>query len=139
MDTGVMLFGMVVFLLLVFVLIGGPMVLADWVRKRRQETIRRQIALTEAIDGELGALVAPLVKRPLWGPWQIQISVPFARPSAVGRILAVAHEVLSVVERMHPSSYRIVLAAMQDPVQEARQPRVRHAAKPWASTPVAAA
>jgi hypothetical protein len=109
-----MLFGMVVFLLLVFVLIGGPMVLADWVRKRRWETIRRQIALTEAIDGALGALVAPLVKRPLWGPWRIQISVPFARPSVVGRILAVAHEVLSVVEGMHPSSYRIVLAK-QDP------------------------
>jgi glutathione S-transferase len=98
-------------------LFGGPVVLVDWLRKRREETIRRQIVLTEAIDGHFGAIVSPvvMVKRPIWGPWKILMAVPFARPAAVARILALANEVLSVADRMSPDRYEIVLTPKPDP------------------------
>ncbi|HYL80661.1 MAG TPA: hypothetical protein VEU07_07610, partial [Candidatus Acidoferrum sp.] len=77
METGTILLGMAVFSLVVFVVVGGPALLADWLRTRSEEAIRRQIALTDAIDSQLGPIVSPVVKNPLWGPWQVQIAVPF--------------------------------------------------------------
>ena len=51
--------------------VAGPLVLADWIHARRRETIARQIAVTDAIHGELGAVVAPVVTRRLGGPWEV--------------------------------------------------------------------
>ena len=98
-------------ILLMASLFGGPVVLMDWLRKRRREVVMHQIALTDAIDGHFGAIVSPVVnvKRPLWGPWQIKIAVPFTQPAAVGRVLALAHEVLAVADLMNPNRYEIVL------------------------------
>lgn len=138
MGIGPILLGVVIFPLLVFVAIGSPVILADWIRNRRQETIDRQIALTDAIDGELGAIVAPVVKRPLWGPWQIRIAVPFSRPAAVGSIIAVAHRVLSVADRMNPGRYEIVLTPREDAIRKERETRANQAAERWPGDPVAA-
>lgn len=114
-------------------------ILPDWVRTRRQETIQRQIALTDAIDSRLGAIVSPTFKRSLWGPWQIEIAVPFTRPATIGRVLAVAHETLSVAQRMSPSRYRIVLTAQKEPSREDRKSRTRRSAKRWPADSAAAA
>src|SRR5215471_3967578 len=76
--------------------------LVTWVERRRASAIARQITLTDAIAGELGAVVAPVVTKPLWGPWQIRIAVPLARPATVGTIIAIAHRVLAFAERMSP-------------------------------------
>ncbi len=122
-------------------LIGGPMVLMDWLRKRREETIRCQIALTDAIDGHFGATVSPVVnvKRPLWGPWQIKIAAPFTRSAAMGRILALAHEVLAVADRMNPDHYEIVLTPRQEPVRdEEAKPPARHSPERWSGDTIAA-
>jgi hypothetical protein len=101
---GVVLFS--AFLALWFV---GPFVFAGWARARREETVKRQIALTEAIHRDLGSLVSPVVRRPLWGPWQIRIAVPFSRPATVGSILALAHEAIAVGDWMNRDDYEIVL------------------------------
>ena len=138
MGIGLMLLGMLVFWLFVFLWIGGPMVLLDWLRNRRHEAIRRQIALTEAIDSRLGAIVAPVVKKPLWGPWQIQIAVPFTRPATVGRILAVVHEVLSSADGTNPDRYRIVLTAKQEPNRKETETRRIQFAERWPGDTVAA-
>lgn len=113
MATGPISLGAAVISLLVFVLIGGPAILVDWLRKRRAEEVRRQIALTDAIDSELGSIVAPVVSKPLWGPWRVHIAVPFARPMAVGRILRVAHEVFTIGDGMGPEHYEIVVTPKQ--------------------------
>lgn len=131
METGLVWLGEAALLLSVFALIGGPAVLTNWLRNRREETIMRQIALTDAIDGALGAIVAPVVRKPLWGPWRIRIAVPFARPATVGRILAVAHEVLSVADRMNPGRYEIVLTPKQDSTREERGARESQSAARW--------
>ena len=138
MDIGLTLVSVVIFLLLVFALIGCPMLLTDWLQNRRQAVIRRQIALTDAIDGRFGAVVAPVVKRPLWGPWQIQIAVPFTRPGAVGRILAVAHEVLSVADCMNPGRYEIVLTPKQARICEGRESRADKFAERGPGYPIVA-
>jgi len=75
--------------------VAGPLVLADWIHARRRETIARQIAVTDAIHGELGAVVAPVVTRRLGGPWEVVIPVPFDRPALVERVLAIAHRTLA--------------------------------------------
>jgi hypothetical protein len=97
--------------------------LSAWFERRRAAAIARQITLTDAIAGELGAVVAPVVTKPLWGPWQIRIAVPLARPATVGTIIAIAHRVLALAERMSPGEYRIVLAPQEDPAG-GRRPRL---------------
>jgi hypothetical protein len=44
-----------------FVLAGfvGMAVLPGWLRTRRREAVRRQIVLTDALDGRLGPIVSP--------------------------------------------------------------------------------
>jgi hypothetical protein len=139
MQAGVIVVSGAAFALLVFVLVGGPMILVDWSRKRRRMAIERQIALTDALDGRLGSMVSPVVTKPLWGPWEVQIAVPFTRSAAVGRILSVVDGVFSRLEGTNSPSYRIVLDAKQRPIREARAPRARGSAKRWAGGPVAAA
>ncbi len=139
METGGLFAGVALFLLFVFVVIGGPAMLVDWMRARRQEVTRRQIALTDALDGHFGAIVSPVVRRPLWGSWEIEIAVPFSRSGAVGRILAVVHEALSGVDGVSAGSYRIVLAATQNPIRWVRQRPRRRPATRWAGDPVSVA
>ena len=95
MEASLMVMDVVVLVLLGFVLFGGPMILVDWLRKRRQAAIERQVELTDALDGRFGAMVAPVVTRPFFGPWEIQIAVPFLRSGAVARILSVVGDVFS--------------------------------------------
>jgi hypothetical protein len=85
-------------------------------------------------------MVSPVVnvKRPLWGPWQIKIAAPFTRPAAVGRILALAHEVLAVADRMTPDRYEIVLTPMQETVREEAKAPVRHSPGRWSGDTIAA-
>jgi hypothetical protein len=70
--------------------------------------------------------VAPVVRKPLWGPWEILIAVPFARPATVGTIISVAHRVLSHADRLAHGDYRIVLTPQDEP----RRARVRAVTAP---------
>lgn len=114
MDTDVAVLSGAMFVLLGFVLLGGPMFVADWIRARRQAVIVRQVALTEALDARLGALVAPVVRKPLRGPWEVRLSVPMLQPAVLARILAAIDEVFSDVGTRSPSAYRIVLWVAPD-------------------------
>lgn len=111
-------------------------VLPGWLQKRHREMARSQSRLTDALDAEWGPVVAPVVKKPLWGPWRIEIAVPMAQAAAVGQILAVAHEVLAVAEGMSPSRYRFVLTVKPGNIGEAR---MRRSADRWAARPAVAA
>jgi hypothetical protein len=120
METSHLLLAVAVVTLYVFVWIGAPILLADWYRSRRQEAVRRQIALTDAIDARLGAVVSPVVTKPLWGPWQVRIDMPLTRPVPVDRILAIAHEVLSSVDQVDPGRYQTVLTPKERHHREGR-------------------
>jgi hypothetical protein len=92
------------------VLFGGPLVV-DWVRSRREEAVARQISLTDALDGRLGPLVAPVVRRPLWGPWEIRMDVSIPGLGAMDAILPVVDDLFSPDTR----PYRIVLVPHDSP------------------------
>ncbi len=139
MHAGVMMVNGAVLVLLGFVLVGGPMLLVDWSRKRRQRAIERQISLTDALDGQLGAIVAPVVKKPVFGTWEIQIAVPLHRSATVARILSVVDEVFPDVEGAGSPPYRIFLSSKLDSLLETRAPRLRRSAKRWAGYSIAAA
>jgi hypothetical protein len=123
METGFVLLGVAAVSLFGFLWIGAPILLTAWIRSRRHEAAARQIALTEALDGALGMIVAPVVKKPLWGRWQILIAVPLTPPAVVGRILAVAHEVLSAGDPRAQDQYQIVLTPKRDPMRIGRDSR----------------
>ena len=126
----------VAFVLLGFTLFGGPMILVDWSRRRQREAIERQIALTDALDGRLGATVAPVVKKPLFGPWAIRIAVPFRDSATVARILPVVDEVFQDAGGTGSCPYRLFLGPMPDSLRGTCAPR---APKRWVGGPVAAA
>ena len=123
MHAGVFAFDGVAFVLIGFALIGGPMILVDWLRRRRQTAIERQIALTNAIDGQVGVIVSPVVTKPLFGPWKIRIAVPFHRSATVARILSVVDEVFQDVEGAASRPYRIFLTATADSLRETHPSR----------------
>ena len=87
---GTMLAGLQILLVMLFMasLLGGPIVLVDWLRKRRRETVMQQIELTDAIYAQFGSIASPVVKRPLWGPRQIEFQVG---PGAAAKALVAAH------------------------------------------------
>ncbi len=87
----------------------GPIVLTDWLRHRREDVRRRQIALTDAIHGQLGPVVSPEVRKALWGPWQIHMALPFTQPAEVGRILTAVDGILSATGET--DQYQIVLTS----------------------------
>ncbi len=110
------------FIVCVFLGIAAPGVVVNWARRRREEAIRRQIALTDAIHSALGPIVSPVVKKPLWGSWQILIPVPLARPAAVGQVVRLAHAVLPAADRLNPDGYEIVLIPQQEAAPPAKRP-----------------
>ena len=87
--------------LYVFLWIGAPTLLVGWLRSRRQEAIRYQMALT--------------------------------RPVPIGRILAIAHGVLSGVDRVNPGRYQIVLTPKEQPACKERNVRPGQSAGKWRS------
>jgi hypothetical protein len=74
---------------LVFVF--GPLAFVAWRERRANEAHARQIAMTDAIHRDVGALVAPTVEPRLGGPWRVNIPVPFERPEVVASVLGIAH------------------------------------------------
>jgi len=84
----------------------GLLALAAWRDHRREAMVARQVRLTDAIADELGPIVAPLVTKPLGGPWRVEIQVPVGRPATVSRIVAIAHDTLT---RAGAGRYELVL------------------------------
>jgi hypothetical protein len=139
MNAGVMIVSGAAFALLVFALVGGPMLLVDWSRKRRQTAIDRQIALTDALDSQLGAIVAPVVTKPLFGPWEIHVAVPFQHSAVVARILSVVDDKFAGVAGLKPNSYRIFLRSRPGSLRQMRAFRTPRFPKRWPGNTMAAA
>jgi hypothetical protein len=95
-------------------LVGGLLALAGWRDRRGLAETARQVQLSDALADEVGAIVAPIVKRRA-GVWRVRIAVPLGRPAVVARILRVLDRAL---ERLAPDRYEIILVP-----QEATPPR----------------
>ena len=84
----------------------GLLALAGWRDRRRDAIFAWQIRLTDAIGAQLGAIVAPVVLKPLGGPWRVDIRVPIGRPALVSRIVGIVHDTLT---RAGAGPYELVL------------------------------
>ncbi|OLC16184.1 MAG: hypothetical protein AUH29_05590 [Candidatus Rokubacteria bacterium 13_1_40CM_69_27] len=60
----------------------------------RDALVACQVAVTDAIHQELGAIVSPTMRKRSWGRCQLVIAVPLERPAVVGRVLTLAHGAL---------------------------------------------
>ena len=70
----------------------------------------RQVAVTDAIHAELGAIVSPVVRRRLGGRWQLTIPVPFDDLDTVGRVVRAAYGGFNAPDRAVPGGFEIVLS-----------------------------
>ena len=79
---------------------------AQWRRERR---VARQIALTDAIHRELGAVAAPEVTRSLTGEWTVSMRLPLEREATVGVITRLTQDLFRRLDRQDPPRLRLVL------------------------------
>jgi hypothetical protein len=91
----------------------GLLALGAWRHRRREAMVARQIRLTDALADQLGAIVAPVVTKPLRGPWRAEIQVPVGQPEVVSRVVAIADHTLT---RAGASPYELVLTPGPAPV-----------------------
>jgi sugar phosphate isomerase/epimerase len=101
------------------VLIAGLLVLADWRDRRRAAGIARQVRLTDAIAAELGGVVAPVVSKPVGGPWRVAMAVPASRPALVSQVVSITHDTLT---RLGARRYELVLTPEPAPVRVLETP-----------------
>ena len=100
--------------------------------RAREARIARQVTVTDAIHGELGAVVAPVVTRRAGPGWRVAIAVPFESPAIVGRVVAIAH---SALLRDGPAEIEIVLTAqVSHPRPISRLERSRAGMSPLAAS-----
>jgi len=97
-------------------LLTAVMLLSTWRARTRLLAIARQIAVTDAIHGELGAVVSPVVRHRLWGRWQIMIPVPFDDLDTVTHVVRTAYGAFDAPERKNPGQFEIVLSPQERPV-----------------------
>jgi hypothetical protein len=69
--------------------------LADFVSARREARLARQIALTDAIHRELGAVAAPMVSRRPGGGWLVSMAVPLDRPGTTAAIVRITERMFT--------------------------------------------
>lgn len=79
------------------------------VQRRFEERVARQIALTDAIHRELGAVVAPDVTRSFTGEWTVSVRLPFHREDMVGAITRLTQDLFRRLDRQDPPRLRLVL------------------------------
>jgi hypothetical protein len=105
------LVAVVILVALPAVALAALLALITRVQRSRTRVIEQQIALTDAIHAELGAVVAPVVVKPIFGPWRVMFAVPFGRPALVEQLIVITSRVLASVS---PAGIRIVLTPRPD-------------------------
>jgi hypothetical protein len=112
-------------------LLAGLLVAAGAIQRRREARIARQVAVTDAIHRELGAVVAPVVRRGWTRGWRAEIAVPFESPALVGRVGAIAHAAMARFGSARP--VELVLRE-QEPAPGAERARPRREVIAWTGT-----
>ena len=79
------------------------------VQRRREQWVARQIALTDAIHRELGAVAAPVVTQSFSGTWTVAMSLPLQREATVGVVTRLTQDLFRRLDRQDPPRLRLVL------------------------------
>jgi hypothetical protein len=100
--------------------LAGLLALAEWLERRRRRLILRQVALTDAIHREFGAIVAPVVEKRPWGPWRAVMALPPSRFAVAARLAAIALEVLGADDVTRQRVEVVLRPWEEDPNRSAR-------------------
>lgn len=92
-----------------FVALVGFLRLAERVQLQREARYARQIALTDAIHLELGAVAAPTVRKRLNGGWLVSMMVPFDRPATVATLIRITQRAFASGDGSGVKPLQIVL------------------------------
>ena len=95
--------------LIPFLAIWGLLRFVGAVERRRDARVARQIALTDAIHRELGAVAAPNVRRAWSGEWVVSMRLALAREGTVGTITRITNAFFRRLDRQDPPRLRVVL------------------------------
>ena len=87
----------------------GLLRVAERLQLQREARYARQIALTDAIHRELGAVAAPTVCKRLNGGWLVSMMVPLDRPATVATLLRITQRVFASGGGPGAKPVRIVL------------------------------
>jgi hypothetical protein len=113
MNLGSEIVGATATVTVMFLAIGSLLWLGRRIEERRASGIARQIALTDAIHFELGAVAAPEVRKAWLGGWTISMAVPLEREGTVGAVVRIASDLFSALDRVDAPRIRIVLAPQE--------------------------
>lgn len=106
-----------------FLAVWGLLALSSRVARARSVRVARQIALTEAIHRELGAVAAPEVQRGWTGGWTVSVRLPLQREGLVGAIGRITHDLFRRLDRQETPRVRLVLIPQE--VRPLRRPARR--------------
>jgi hypothetical protein len=99
----------IVILLIPFLAVWALLEITRRIGERREARVGRQIALTDAIHRELGAVAAPVVRRGWSREWVVSVRLPLQREATVGTITRITHDLFRRLDRQDPPRLRLVL------------------------------
>lgn len=103
--------------LIPFLAVWGLLRVAQAVERRRERCVSRQIALTDAIHRELGAVAAPEVRRTWTGEWVVSMRLALSRESTVGTIARVTSDLFRRLDGRDSPRLRVVLLPLDERVR----------------------
>ena len=95
--------------LIPFLVVWGLLALTSRLAAARSARVARQIALTDAIHRELGAVAAPDVRRTIGGAWIVSVRLPLQREGLVGALGRITHDVFRRLDRLETPRVQLVL------------------------------
>jgi len=98
-----------------FLAVWGLLVLSGRVAESREARVARQIALTDAIHRELGAVAAPEVLRSWSRGWIVSVRVPLQQEALVGAIGRITHDLFRRLDRPEIPQVHLVLIPPEPP------------------------
>lgn len=103
--------------LIPFLVVWGLLRIVGAVERRREQSVSRQIALTDAIHRELGAVAAPQVRRSWTGEWVVSMRLALSRESTVGTIARITGELFRRLDGRAEPRLRVVLLPVDERVR----------------------
>ncbi|HEY7250392.1 MAG TPA: hypothetical protein VIG37_07840 [Methylomirabilota bacterium] len=111
-----------------FLAVWGMLALSNRVARARSARVARQIALTEAIHRELGAVAAPEVRRGWTGYWTVSVRLPLQREGLVGAVGRITYDLFHRLDRQETPRVRLVLIPQE--IRSLRRPLTLGSSRP---------
>jgi hypothetical protein len=114
------MFGLAAALIVPVLVLVGLLTAIDRIQRQRMRVVARQVAVTDAIHREFGAVVAPVVRKRPWGPWTVFMTLPPDGWAQAGSLASIAHDVVAASEGQPEADHiRVVFAPREGLVRMA--------------------